>query len=374
MKAFFKRITKRYHSPDYLFIILLGLVLVLGLIFLTSASGVVGLRRFGSTIYFLQHQILMGLIPGLILLVIFSFVDYRFWRKWATVIFILSLILMALTFVSGVGLAHGEARRWISIFGIGFQPAEILKLSFIIYLAAFFDSRQKKIKTWTGSFLPLVIILGIACALVMAQNDMGTMMVIFMIAISIYFLVGGNLLHMLVLFGGAVSIFFVLIKAAPYRMARFITFLYPQMDPLGVGYHINQALIAIGSGGIFGLGLGHSRQKFLYLPESYGDSIFAVIGEELGFLTTILVLCLFVAVALRGLKIAKAAPDFFGQILGGGILCWFIFQAMINIGAMLHLFPLTGIPMPLVSYGGTAMMVLLAAFGILINISRQARE
>jgi cell division protein FtsW len=374
MKEFFRRITKRYHSPDYLFVILLGLVLVLGLIFLTSASGVVGLRRFGSTTYFLRHQILMGLIPGLIFLVIFSFVDYRFWQKWALPIFIISLFLMALTFVPGIGLSRGDARRWISIGGLGFQPAEVLKLSFIIYLAAFFDSRQKKMKSWTNSFIPLIIMLAIVGALVMAQKDMGTMMVIFMIAISVYFLSGASFLHILILLGGAISIFFVLIKAAPYRMARFITFLYPQMDPLGIGYHINQALIAIGSGGVFGLGLGHSRQKFLYLPEAYGDSIFAVIGEELGFLTTIIILCLFVALALRGFKIAKSAPEFFGQILGGGILSWFIFQSMINIGAMLHLFPLTGIPLPLVSYGGTAMMVLLAAFGILINISRQTRE
>ncbi len=374
MKAFFKKLTRKYHRPDSWFIILLGFIVFLGLVFLTSASAVVGLNTFGSNTFFLVHQLLMGVLPGVILFVFLSYFDYRNLRKIALPFLIFSLILLGLVFVPGIGLSRGGSRRWIALFGLSFQPAELVKLTLIIYLAALFNARQKKIKTWTGGFVPLMVIFLVIAGFIVAQKDMGTLIIIFLITLAVYFLAGGRWLHLMILFGSAAVGFLLMIVSAPYRMQRFLTFFYPALDPLGIGYHVNQALIAIGSGGIFGVGLGHSLQRFLYLPEAYGDSIFAVMGEELGFLATTAVIILFIFLVMRGLKIVKAAPDFFGRLLASGILSWFVFQIMINLGAMLHLFPLTGVPLPLVSYGGSSMMVFLAAFGIVVNISRQSMD
>jgi cell division protein FtsW len=374
MKEFFKKIIRKYHEPDYSFIVILTLVILVGLVFLTSASSVVGLKNFGSSIFFLKHQLLNGLLPGLILLFVLSFLDYRHLKKNALPLFILSVILLLLVFVPHIGYGRGDSRRWITALGLTFQPSELTKLALVIYLAALFDRQKKKIKTWRGGLLPVVIIFLIVAAIILIQKDLGTLIVIFVIVLGIYYLAGSRWFHWGILFGGAVALFLIMILAVPYRFNRFLTFFYPNLNPLGIGYQINQSLIAIGSGGLFGLGLGHSRQKYFYLPEAYGDSIFAVMAEEVGFFLVTLVLFLFFSVFLRGLRIAKRAPDFFGQLVAGGISIWFLTQLTINVGSMLHLFPLTGVPLPFVSYGGSSMMIFLAAFGILINISRQTQE
>ncbi len=374
MKDFLKKITRKYHEPDYSFIIILILVVLVGLIFLTSASAVMGLKNFGSSIFFLKHQLLNGLLPGLILFFFFSFLNYRHLKKIALPLFIVSVILLLLVFVPHVGRSSGGAQRWIGALGLTFQPSELTKLALIIFLAALFDRQKKKVKTWAGGLLPVVIIFFIVAVIILMQKDLGTLIVMFVIILGVYYLAGSRWFHWTIIFGGAAVLFLIMVLAVPYRFNRFLTFFYPNLDLLGIGYQINQSLIAIGSGGLLGLGLGHSRQKYFYLPEAYGDSIFAVIAEEIGFFSVILVLSLFFSVFLRGLKIAKRAPDFFGQLLAGGILIWFLAQLVINVGSMLHLFPLTGIPLPFVSYGGSSMMIFLAAFGIIVNISRQTQE
>lgn len=374
MKGFFKKITRKYHEPDYSFIIILILVVLVGLIFLTSASAVVGLKNFGSSIFFLKHQLLNGLLPGLILFFFFSFLDYRHLKKIALPLLIVSIVLLLLVFVPQVSYSSGGAKRWITALGLTFQPSELTKLALIIYLAALFDRQKKKIKTWTGGLLPVVIVFLVIAAIILMQKDLGTLIVMFIVVLGVYYLAGSRWFHWAIIFGVTAVLFLIMVITVPYRFNRFLTFFYPHLDPLGIGYQINQSLIAIGSGGLLGLGLGHSRQKYFYLPEAYGDSIFAVIAEEIGFFSVILVLSLFFSVFLRGLRIAKRAPDFFGQLLVSGISIWFLTQLVINVGSMLHLFPLTGVPLPLVSYGGSAMMMFLAAFGIVVNISRQTQE
>jgi cell division protein FtsW len=360
------------HQPDHQLIVLISLNLIIGLIILTSASSIVGLEKFNDPYFFLKHQIIYGLLPGLILFFLLAKLDYHYYHQLGFIFFILAIILLILVFIPGLSYTRGEAKRWISIFGFSFQPAELTKLFFLIYLANWLEKRGKKIKSWSNTFLPLVISLFVISILIALQPDLGTLIVIFAMTISVYFLAGAPISHLIVLISGILASVFLLIKIAPYRLARLIVFLYPEFDPKGLSYHLHQALIAIGSGKLFGLGLGQSRQKFFYLPEAYADSIFAVIAEELGFFLTVLIIFLYFYIFYRGLKIAKKAPDLFGQFLGFGVLSLYIFQAIINIGSLLRLFPLTGLPLPLISYGGSSMITILAGFGILINISSHA--
>lgn len=363
------------HKPDYVLIGLIGVIIVFGLVMLSSASSVAAYEKFQDNYWYFKHQIIFGLLPGIAAFLVMVKIDYRKWKKYAFPLLIISIILLLIVFIPGLGASYGRARNWINFFGMSMQPAEIVKLTFLLYLTAWLEKREKdKIKDFSSSFIPFVAVLGVIIFLMALQPDIGTMIVIVLISLAVYFSAGGSLIHLswLSLLGG--GFLFLLIKIAPYRAARLTTFLHPELDPQGIGYHINQALLAIGSGGLFGLGFGHSRQKFQYLPEVAGDSIFAVIAEELGFIFSVALVVLFIFLAVRGFKIAERAPDGFGRLVAVGITSWFIFQAFINIGAMISIFPLTGIPLPLVSYGGTAMAVGLAAMGILVNISKYVRE
>jgi len=363
------------HKPDYVFIGLIGVIVVFGLVMLSSASSAVAYEKFGDSYWYLKHQIIFGLLPGLAVFFIMARTDYRKWKKYALPFLAVSVVLLFLVFIPGLGAGYGRAKSWINIFGVSLQPSEIVKLTFLIYLAAWLSGRREHdIKDTYSSFVPFVSILGIISFLMAVQPDIGTLSIIALISLVVYFAAGAPILHLGWISGAGALLFFILIKIAPYRAARFMTFLHPELDPQGIGYHINQALLAIGSGGFFGLGLGLSRQKFQYLPEVAGDSIFAVIAEELGFLFAVGLIIFFIFLALRGFKIAKSVPDGFGRLLAIGITSWFVFQAFINIGAMLSLLPITGIPLPFISYGGTALTVGLAAAGIMANISKNCRE
>lgn len=249
----------------------------------------------------------------------------------------------------------------------------MLKLSLILYLAAWLESRGERIKDFFEGLAPFVMIISLISFLLIKQPDMGTLGVIILIAISMFFVSGSKISHILAMGAAGLGLLFVLIKTESYRMSRFLVFLHPEFDPQGVGYQINQALLAIGSGGLFGVGLGHSIQKFNYLPEPVGDSIFAIIGEELGFVGAIVLIIFFVILAMRGLKIAKNAPDTFSRLVAAGIVSWIFFQAFINIAAISGVVPLTGIPLPFISYGGTSIIFLMIGAGILLNISKHAK-
>lgn len=361
----------RFHQPDYLLIFILGLIIFVGLLFLSSSSSVVAYQKFKDSFFFLKHQLFYGLLPGLIIFFVLSKIDYHFYKKIAIPLFFLTLLFLLAVFFPGLGISHAGAKRWIYLRNFTFQPSEIAKLILIVYLAAWCNTYRCKIGTWKTGVLPFIFLVGSVALIVVFQSDLSTALIIFGIGIVIYFLAGGRWLAILSIFLSAFILSLIGIKIAPYRMARVITFFQPQLDPQGTGYHIRQALIAVGSGGIFGRGFGHSYQKFLYLPEVFSDSIFAIIAEEGGFLFSIGLIFLFVFLTYRGFRIAKKAPDLFGQLLAGGISSWFILQTILNIGAIIGIFPLTGIPLPLVSYGGTSMISFLAAFGILTNISRQ---
>jgi cell division protein FtsW len=281
------------------------------------------------------------------------------------------LIIPAFPKIFGsLAYGFGGAYRWIKLGPLTFQPSEIIKLVFIIYLAAWLDKRQYEIRSFSAGFIPFVIILGTVFFLIMKQPDLGTASVVVLIAASMFFVAGANLFQ---IFGGVIvaSFFFwELIKRSPYRLSRLMVFFNPS-DTLGKAYHINQALLAIGSGGLWGRGFGQSIQKHLYLPQPATDSIFAVICEELGFIRALFIPLIFIIFAWLGFTVASKAPDFFGKMLAIGIVSWIIFQAVINIGTMLAIFPLTGIPLPFISYGGSSLVISLAAMGILLNISKQ---
>jgi len=373
LAKFFSPITKG-GTPDYLLIGCFFLIVFFGLAMLASASSVVSYQKFGTTYFYITHQLLLGFLPGLLFFYIASRIDYHILERFAPLFLILTIGLLSLVFIPGLGFGAGGAQRWVSLGPVVFQPSEVVKLTFLLYLAAWLAKRKgSAMRDISNGLMPFIILVGSVSLLVILQPDMGTMGVIALIAALMYFMSGAPLSHIAMMALGGIALFFILLQVAPYRMERFTVFLNPGLDPLGTGYHINQALLAIGSGGIFGRGFGLSRQKYAYLPEVVGDSIFAVIAEELGFILALGLIALFVFFTIRGLRIARRAPDTFGFLIAVGIITWIVFQAFINIGAMLAVLPLTGIPLPFISYGGTALIIGMTAVGILVNISRQAK-
>ncbi|MFA6146109.1 MAG: putative lipid II flippase FtsW [Patescibacteria group bacterium] len=364
-------IKTKIHQPDYIIIANLAILIVLGLFILTSSSYFTACEKFNNCYFYLKHQLLNGLLPGLFIFWLLARFDYHHLKKISLYLLIFSLIILALVLVPGIGFAKEGVSRWIKIGGLNFQPSEFIKLSFLIYLAAWFSNHQDKFKSIKEVFIPFILFLVIISVLIIFQPDIGTLLVIIVSAMIVYFVAGAPWKHLgLIIMGGLISLV-ALIKIAPYRFDRVMVFLHPEADPQGIGYHINQAILAIGSGGIFGRGLGHSYQKINYLPEVVGDSIFAVMAEELGFIKMLIVVGLYIYLAIRIFRLANLNRDNFGRLLTVGIGSWFIFQSLINMAAMLRLLPLTGIPLPFISYGGTSFCVFMAAFGILVNISKQ---
>ncbi len=369
------RKASNHRAPDYLFLGLFAFVALFGIVMLSSVSTAVAFQRFGDSLYYVKHQLFNGFIPGIFVCIAMALIDYRLWKKFAFPIFVGAIILLLAVFIPGLGATYGGAKSWLSLGPITFQPSEVAKLAFIIYLAAWLEKRDKKvIKDFSDGLMPFLISLGIVIGLIFLQPDVGTMSIIVMIALMVYFVAGANMKHLAALGALGLAFLWILIKAAPYRAARFTVFLHPELDPQGIGYHINQALLAIGSGGLLGLGFGYSRQKHLYLPEVIGDSIFAIIAEELGFLAVTMFLLVLFGLIFRGYHIARHAPDVFAKLLVAGIMSWIGFQSFVNISAMVGLLPITGLPLPFVSYGSSSLIVLFAAMGIVINISRQTTE
>lgn len=358
---------------DKTLLTVVGTLLVFGLIMIASAGVVYSETRFGDSYYFFKRQLLYGILPGIFVMYFLQKIDYHFWKKVAVPIFFVSVIFLLLVFVPGVGSRVYGASRWIQLGPFSFQPSEMAKLAIIIYLAAWLEGRGiNKIKDMIEGFLPFMGIIGLIGFLIMKQPDTGTFGVIALTSFAIFFVAGARIQHLFSMVGLGTIGLWILIKIEPYRFDRILAFIDPGADPRGIGYQINQALLAVGSGGIFGVGLGHSRQKFNYLPEPVGDSIFAIIGEELGVIGAAILVILFVLFAMRGIKIAKNAPDMFGKLLATGITMWIVLQAFINISANIALVPLTGIPLPFISYGGTSILFLMSAVGILLNISKQS--
>lgn len=375
MTKFFHRLQNTFARADRVFLFGTLALIGFGIVMLSSASGPTAFAKYGDAFWFVKHQLLIGVLPGLFMLCLASGLDYHRYKEWAMPILLVSIVLLTLVFIPGLSASWGTSRSWIGIGGFSFQPAELVKLTFLLYLAAWLDARgdegARDVKAGLVPFLMLLTIIG---ALIMLQPDLGTLSVIVLTSLTVYFLGGASLRHLSVLAVSGGVLIFLFIQGATYRANRLMTFLHPELDPQGVGYHINQALLAIGSGGFFGLGFGQSRQKFSYLPEVAGDSIFAIMSEELGFVFAGLFVVLLLLFLWRGLKIARRAPDRFGMLVASGIVALISVQAFVNIGSMLSLLPLTGITLPFVSYGGTALVVACTAMGVLLNISSQGKE
>ncbi len=350
----------------------LFLIILFGLIMLASASSVIGFTNFDDTYFYLKNQLLKGLLPGLFLLFLATKINYNFWRKHAVWIFLFCLLLLVLVFVPGLGFEYSNARSWLNLGIITIQPAEIAKLGLIIYLAAWLKKIGPQIKNFfSGTFLMLVIS-ALIIGLVVLQPDIGTALILSVIVLSMFLAAGGKWSHFLIIIIIAGLLFGLMILMAPYRINRIMAFLDPASDTQGISYHVNQSLIAVGSGGWTGLGLGKSRQKFEYLPEVAGDSIFAIMAEEVGFVFSLGFIILFFFFIYKLLQSAKHLNDPFAKLFAVGLAGWIGFQALFNIGAMLNILPLTGVPLPFISYGGTSLAVLLAAIGILINMHKNA--
>lgn len=366
-------LAKMHSRVDVILLLTTFGLVVFGLVMIASGGIARSLAVYNEPYYFFNHQFIYGFLPGVIVWFLFQKMDYHVWQKWALPFFVATVFLLLIVLIPGIGTTFKGAQRWINLGGLSFQPTELCKLALIAYLAAWLTGSRQKVHASLNGFLGFIFILGLLGALIMNQPDMGTMGIIAVIAFIMYFVSGARFIFLITLVAGGISAFWLLVKTAPYRMQRLISFLDPASDPQGISYQINQALIALGSGGIKGVGLGHGRQKFNYLPEPVGDSIFAILGEELGLVGCVFLISLFLILAWRGFLIAKNAPDPFGRLMAAGITSWFVFQAFINIAAISAIIPLTGVPLPFVSYGGSALIFALGAMGILLNISKQAK-
>ena len=362
--------------PDYILLAVVLFLLTWGLFTVGTVSFPFSLEKFGTPWKYLFHQILMlgiGISAGIIL---FKF-SLKTLKKWAPFLFFLNLILLTLVFLPKIGIEIGGARRWLSFGNFLLQPSELLKITFILYLAAWLSgkSESQKKKKFTSLFLPFFVILIILVTVLILQPDMSTLGIIFIIGVLMYFTASTPWWHTLLLMVGGTGAAALLIKIAPYRLKRLLVFWNPEIDPLGIGYQLRQALIAIGSGRYFGIGngfsFGLSRQKFGFLPHSMTDSIFAIIGEELGFAGCCILISLFLFLAWRGLKIAKEACKGFEKLLALGITLWIILQVFFNISGMTGILPLAGIPLPFFSYGGSHLIAEMMGVGLLLNISKK---
>ena len=354
---------------DRFFLIVTILLCLVGFLVFTSASlGLLG-RNSGNFTYIAAKQFLI-LCVGLIVMFVVSKVNYRYWKKLAPIAFAVTVILTGLVLVPGLGIEIGGAKRWLDLKFTSLQPSEFLKLGTIMFAAAWFSVRGRAANLRTG-LIPFLIITGIGAGLLLAQPDTGTFMVLFFSAFFTFWAAGAKKMHVALIILLAILSIGVLAYTRPYVRDRITTFIDPSNDSQGSSYQVNQSLFAIGSGGIAGRGFGQSVQKFNYLPEPIGDSIYAVAGEEFGFIGTSGIVFLFLLFGLLGLKISLRTTDLFGRLLAGGIAILITSQAAINMASMLGLIPLTGVPLPFISHGGTSLITVLIGAGIIMNISRQ---
>lgn len=359
----------RGKPVDKIFLALVGVLLLSGSLIFTSAS--LGLlTRSGASFSSVALNQFLALTIGCLLAFIFSKIHYSFWRRWSFYIFLFSVFLTLLVFVPKIGLQFGGGKRWIALWGFSFQPSEFLKIAFVMYTATWLTVAKEKVATFKDGLLPVIVLLVIAGAILLKQPDTDTFISIFLAAIGMFVVAGGRFRHLFLICLLSLLCFAALVYVRPYLTQRVATFINPAADPLGAGYQIQQSLIAIGSGKMFGRGFGQSIQKFSYLPEPIGDSIFAVAAEEFGFVGAAFIVILFLLFTLRGLRLGVKSPDSFGGLLATGIVILIVSGSFMNIASMLGVIPLSGLPLLFISHGGTAIVMTLAEVGILLNISR----
>jgi len=360
----------RRHNSMFLGIAFLVAVLNLfGLVMVLSASSAMALDRYGTSWYHVTRQATWAL-AGTAVLVLIARVDYHRWRRLAAPMLWGSLALLAAVLV--IGNAHNGARRWIGYGALMIQPAELVKLTFLVWVADLLARRAKWMHNTRATLRPVIVALAVIAGLVMLQPNLGTTLVIAGIAMSMVFVAGVPLGPIVRWAGMGVGLATVAALAAPYRRARVLSFLDPMADPRGESYQNVQSLVGLASGGFAGSGLGGSRAKFGFLPYAHSDFIFAIIGEELGLVGALVVVALFVLFGVLGVRVALHAPDRFGMLVAVGVTAWFLFQAFVNIGAVVGVLPVTGVPLPFVSYGGSSLIFSMGAAGLLLAVARQA--
>lgn len=344
-------------------------LLCIGVVMIYSSSGIYALQELGDGAYYLNRH-LMFLVIGTAFCCAAMMFDYRELRKWAKPLLGIAFLLLVLVLIPGIGKSISGARRWFQFAGFSFQPSEFAKLALLIYVSDYLARKQTKISDfWTG-FLPVIMILGAMALLVVKQPDFGSSVLMGVIVMTLLFLAGARFSHIGGLALLALPVLILLVAKSPYRMARIMAFLDPWQDSKGIGFQLTQSQIALGTGGFWGVGLGKSVQKLFYLPAAHTDFILSIIGEELGFVGTTLVILLFAGFIWQGARVAKRTSDPFGFYLAGGIVAMIGFQAAINIGVSIGALPTKGLPLPFVSYGGSALIFHMAAVGLLLNISR----
>jgi len=370
------------HFNYFLFFLIIALV-GSSFLFLACLSAPASLQRFGNTNYYLFHQLLFGLLPGIVLGFAAYKISLQFLKKMAPWLVLGNLILLFLVFIPKIGSSAGGASRWINL-GVGsIQPSEFLKITAILYISAWIASKlsETQVKDWKSItkkgyhniiyiFLPFVIFLGLISVALYFQKDASTLGIIAITLLAMYFSARTPLWHTLLILISGASILLFLIKFEPYRLDRWLIFLHPDVDPLGKGFQLRQSLISLGSGGVFGKGLGMSTQKFGFLPQAMSDSIFAIFGEESGIAGCCALIVIFILFFWLGIQIAKNSNDRFSKMTAVGIVVWITFQAFINMSSVAGIFPLAGIPLPFFSYGGSHLVVELIGVGLLLNISK----
>lgn len=353
---------QHFFSISFWLTLLILSLTLLGLLFVFDASVAEAFNTFGDQYHFLkQHLAWIGI--GLITMFTAKLIPLSFWKKTAKLFFILGLVSLVLVFVPGIGREFNGAHRWIFIGSFRFQPVEAFKLVLVTFFAQWMSEHQK--------LIPFLFTTGLTALLIILQPDLGSLLVIGGIALGMFFLAGGKILHILGIIGLSAFLLTIAVLSSSYRRERLTTFLNPHTDPLGSGFHIRQITLALGQGGWLGQGIGNSRQKFSYIPEASTDSIFAIIAEEIGFIGSIVVLFLFSSYFYFASKVVNLATDPFDQLLGWGIIIWIATQTLLNLAAVVALVPLTGLPLPFLSYGGSSLIMVLLANGILLRIGKE---
>ena len=357
-------------SPDYCLFAVVIILLSIGTCMIFSSSFIMADKWYGDSYYFLKKQIIYAIIALIVLLLSIN-IDYHFYKKVSIPLLIISIILLSAVFIPGVGRSAGGAVRWVKFGILSFQPSEIAKFALILYMS---ESMTRKgmndLKTFAKGILPSLIVIGVIFVLILKEPDFSTALIILGISFVMLFIGGTKIIQLFTLMAAAIPMGALILLREEYRKVRMLAFLDPWKDPLDSGFHVIQSLVALGSGGITGVGLAESRQKYFYLPDQHTDFIFSIIGEELGFIGTVFIVVLFALLLWRGYRIAVQSTDNFACLLATGITFVIVFQSMINIGVVTKMLPTTGITLPFISFGGTSLIINMLCIGILLNISR----
>ncbi|MGP4106894.1 stage V sporulation protein E [Virgibacillus sp. L01] len=363
---------KNQNAPDYTLLAVILSLLLIGIVMVYSSSYVWADYKYADSFFYVKRQLLFCGV-GLVAMFFIMGVPYGTWKKYSKLILLSCFLLLLAVLIPGVGMERGGAQSWIGIGAFSIQPSEFMKLGLIIYLSVYLSVQQKYITSFRKGFFPSLLLVFTAFGLIMLQPDLGTGVVLVLTSMVMIYTAGARLSHFLGLAVLGIAGFLLLIISAPYRIDRITAFLNPWEDPSDTGFQIIQSLYAIGPGGLTGVGLGNSLQKHFYLPEPQNDFIFAILGEELGFLGGTFVIGLFMLLFWRGVKVALEAPDTYGRFLALGIVSMLTIQVMINISVVIGLIPVTGITLPFLSYGGSSLTLTLCSVGILLNISKYSK-